>query len=244
MRKGIITFGLTFFLSLIFLCDSYAEEKAHVIVLHGIARSSSSMEDISNFLTKKGYDVSNIDYQSTDHTLEKLTEQLYTTIADRINNPAQKIHIVCYSMGCLLTRALIHQHRPANLGRVVMIGPPNGGSEVADFLKDNLIYQKVYGPAGQQLTTEQTEIKDFIGSDMVDYEVGIIAGDWTIDPISSLIIPGEDDGKVAVKNTKLAGAKDHIVIHAVHTFIIQADEAMEQTNHFLQYGKFDYKALE
>ena len=208
----------------------------YVVILHGIARSSSHMEDLAEHLEQQGYEVINQDYQSTDFTLQQLIDRIHRDISKQItrNKP---VHFVGYSMGGLMVRAIINEHRPQNLGRVVQLAPPNKGSEVADFLKNNWLYQAIYGPAGQQLTTDQEAIEDIFGE--VDYELGIIAGNSTIDPISSAIIPGDDDGKVSVESTKLEGMKDHIVVSASHTFFPSNETVHQQTEHFIKHGYFD-----
>ena len=99
-------------------------------------------------------------------------------------------------------------------------------------------YKKIYGPAGQQLTTDQSAVKHLFGE--VNYELGIIAGNSTIDPIGSLIIPGVDDGKVAVERTKLEGMKDHIIVSASHSFFPSNKEVQKQTLHFLKNGNFKH----
>lgn len=72
----------------------------------------------------------------------------------------------------------------------------------------------------------------------IDYELGIIAGNFSIAPIPSLIIPGENDGKVSVESTKLSGMRDHVVISASHTFFPSNKEAHKQVLAFLGEGKF------
>ena len=141
-------------------------------------------------------------------------------------------------MGGLVIRALLNKYRPKNLGRVVMLGTPNQGSEVADFFKNNPIYKGFFGPAGQQLTTDQANIKDLLGT--VDYELGIIAGDRSIDPISSTILVGKDDGKVSVKRSKINGMTDHVVIHTTHTFMMKNKNVIKQTDYFITHGKFQH----
>ena len=137
-----------------------------------------------------------------------------------------------------MVRALIHKYNYKNLGKVVQLAPPNQGSEVADFIKNFWPYKKIYGPAGQQLITDQSKIKHLFGE--VSYELGIIAGNSTIDPISSAIIPGENDGKVAVERTKLKGMKDHIDVSASHTFFPSNKEVQKQTLYFLKNGNFKH----
>ncbi len=89
-------------------------------------------------------------------------------------------------------RGLLNHYPPENLGGIVMLAPPNSESEATDFWKDNWIYKKIYGPADQQTTIDQSKVKQFLGE--VNYKLGIIAGDGSIDPFHSLIISGSDDG--------------------------------------------------
>lgn len=224
---------------LLFINYSHASQATnsgdYVVILHGIARSSNHMNNISDYLNKSGFDVININYPSTTYKIGELTGIINKEISKKaIKN--KSIHFVGYSMGGLMVRALIHKYKYKNLGRVVQLAPPNKGSEVADFLKNFWPYKKIYGPAGQQLVTDQSVIKHLFGE--VDYELGIIAGNSTIDPISSAIIPGENDGKVAVERTKLKGMKDHIVVNASHSFFPSNKKVKRQTLHFLKNGNF------
>jgi len=211
------------------------EPKEQVVLLHGIARSSSHMESLEKFLEAKGYAVFNLDYPSTEHPLDKLTAIVAADLAKQVD-PAKPLHFVGYSMGGIVTRAILNKYRPDNLGRVVQLASPNGGSEIADFLKENWLYEEFYGPAGQQLTTERAGIDELLGA--VDYELGVIAGNFTIDPVSSAIIPGEDDGKVSVESTRVSGMRDHIVISASHTFFPQNKAVQQQALNFLRFGAF------
>lgn len=210
----------------------------YVVILHGIARSSKHMKKLAKYLKKEGYDVINLDYPSTDYTLEDLTEMVHKDLSNKLSKD-KPVHFIGYSMGGILVRTLLNKHKPKNLGRVVQLAPPNNGSEVADALKNNWLYKKIYGPAGQQLITNQDKIKSLLGE--VNYELGIIAGNSSIDPISSFIIPGKDDGKVSIKSTKLKGMKDHIVVSSCHTFFPSNKTVHKQTKHFLEHGEFEEK---
>jgi len=232
---------LSIFFFLLMVCSTctiFAAEKPtgdYVVVLHGIARSSKHMQSLATHLQEQGYDVINLDYPSTSHTLETLTELIHKDISEKLKED-KRVHFVGYSMGAILIRTIIHKYKPKNLGRVVQLAPPNNGSEVADFLKNVWLYKKIYGPAGQQLITDQQKIKDLFGE--IDYELGIIAGNSTIDPVSSALIPGDDDGKVSTKSTKLKGMKDHIIVPSSHTFFPSNKTVHNQTMHFLKNGVF------
>jgi pimeloyl-ACP methyl ester carboxylesterase len=180
------------------------------------------------------YHTLNIGYPSCRLNLEQLAEYAHAKIE---NAPrAEKIHFVGYSMGCLLTRVYLARFRPQNLGRVVMLAPPNQGSEVADLLRNFWPYRVGYGPAGQQLTTNQSAISSLLGS--VDYELGVIAGNRPIDPVCSFVIGKENDGKVSVESTRVQGMKEHVVIPSSHTFIMQNRRAIALAVEFIKNGRF------
>ena len=91
----------------------------YVVILHGIARSSSSMGDIEEYLGKQGYDVKNIDYPSTDYKVEELVDNVNKQLFEIKFGDGKKVHFVAYSMGTLITRMLIKKYRPENLGREI-----------------------------------------------------------------------------------------------------------------------------
>lgn len=233
---SILTCNLLFFSSTV-KASELKNDGDYVVILHGITRSNKHMQKLATYLQKDGFDVINLSYPSTTHTIEDLTEIINKEISQRTPED-KRIHFIGYSMGGLMVRALIHKYNYKNLGKVVQLAPPNQGSEVADFVKNFWPYKKIFGPAGQQLITDQSAVKHIFGE--VNYELGIIAGNATIDPISSAIIPGENDGKVAVKRTKLEGMKDHIVVSASHTFFPFNKEVQKQTLYFLKNGNFKH----
>jgi esterase/lipase len=181
----------------------------------------------------------NIDYPSTDHNIEGLTKILKKEISQKVTED-KKVNFVGYSMGGLMVRIILNEQNYKNMGKVVQLAPPNKGSEISDFLEDNWLYKKIYGPAGGQLTTDQKKIKNLL-NDKIDYELGVIAGNFTIDPISSIIIPGDDDGKVSIESTKIKGMKDHITVSASHTFFPSNKKVKQQTLYFLINGHFKHK---
>ena len=207
-----------------------------VILLHGIAKSSKHMKKLELYLEKQNFKVININYPSTEHPLNKLAVIIHNKIKPHINL-AQKVNFVGYSLGGVMVRILLAKYNYENLGRVVQLAPPNRGSKVADHLQNNWLFKKIYGPAGQQLITNQAKIKHLFKE--INYEVGIIAGNKSIDPISSLFfIKGKDDGKVSIKNTKLDKMTDHIVVPASHIFFPAKKIVHKQTVFFLKNGYF------
>lgn len=238
MIKFLKKICLSLFATLGFISGSQADGFANgeqVVLLHGIARTASHMKSLEKFLAGKGYKVFNLDYPSTKHTLDKLAAIVAADIGNKIRAD-KPVHFIGYSMGGIIARAVLNKYRPDNLGRVVQLASPNKGSEVADFLKNNWLFEKVYGPAGKQLTTEGAGIDDLLGK--VDYELGVVAGNFSIDPVSSSLIPGDDDGKVSVESTRVDGMKDHVLVYASHTFFPQNGDVHKRALEFIRFGKF------
>ena len=208
-----------------------------VVLLHGIARTSRSLRKVERALQACGFATLNLDYASRRKPLDALAADIHPDITAFANSIGGPLHFVAHSMGGLLTRVYIAHYRPAALGRVVMLGTPNGGSEVADLLKRLSIFRTLYGPAGQQLTTAQDDRLTSLPP--LDYAVGVIAGIRSIDPIASrFILPRPNDGRVSVQSSKLADMTDHITVRASHTGLVRHPVAIDQTITFLREGRF------
>lgn len=203
-----------------------------VVLLHGIGRTSGSMSVPASRLADNGYAICNIDYPSRSAPIATLADWVRERLQAEKSEAYAKLHFVTHSMGGLVVRQLVKDLRPDNLGRVVMLAPPNRGSEVADFLGDFTLFKKIYGPAGQDLRTGNSNFGP------VDFPLGVIAGTKSIDPISSLLLPGPNDGKVTVENTKVAGMTDHIVLPVNHTFLMRDARVLKQMERFLDTGSF------
>ncbi len=148
----------------------------------------------------------------------------------------EQIHFVTHSLGGILVRYYLAHHELPNIGRVVMLSPPNQGSEVVDKLRNVPGFRLLNGPAGEQLGTDRESLPLQLPG--VDFEVGVITGDRTINFINSLLIPGKDDGKVSVERAKLDGMSDFLVTHHTHPFIMRAKDVIRQTLFFLEHGRF------
>lgn len=210
-----------------------------VILLHGLVRSNSSMEDIEEKLLSEGYQVVNHDYPSRDFTIAELALSEIPKAIEECNQCQPKtIHFVTHSMGGILIRYFLEHNEIENLGRVVMLSPPNQGSEAVDELSDIPGFDFLNGPAGSELGTDENSVPVNLGA--ADFEVGIITGNESVNLILSQLIPGEDDGKVSVENAKLEGMKDFLVVPHSHTFIMKSEEVIKQILNFLQNGVFDH----
>jgi len=212
-----------------------------VVLLHGLGRTARSMEDLEQALRRAGYATANIDYPSRSESIATLSERVVPEGINRCREEgARRIHFVTHSMGGIIVRHYLGEQRPVELGRVVMLSPPNRGSEVADELGGNRLYQWFNGPAGQELGTRGLPAR--LGP--VDYPVGIITGNraalW--DRWFSTVLPGEDDGKVSVASARLEGMRDFLVVPYSHTFIMKREEVIKQVIHFLRNGRFRHPA--
>ncbi|MDE5452414.1 alpha/beta fold hydrolase [Bradyrhizobium sp. CSA112] len=208
-----------------------------VILLHGISRTARSFRRMKTAIEAAGLTALNLDYASRRRALEALAEDIHPSIQRFADGVAGSVHFVCHSMGGLLARVYIARHRPQRLGRIVMIGTPNSGSEIADRLKNFGPYRTFFGPAGQQLGTQRDAAIEALFPP-VDYPVGIIAGNRSIYPIASAFLPKPHDGRVSVANTRLDGMTGHIVIGASHPWLVRNRVAIEQTIAFVRTGSF------
>lgn len=189
-----------------------------------------------------GFATVNLGYASRRKALEVLAEDIHPAIERFTDGVEGSVHFVCHSMGGLLARVYLTGHRPKRLGRVVMLGTPNSGSEIADHLKNSIAYRAFFGPAGQQLVTQRNAATSAM-LPPVDYPVGIIAGNRSIYPAASAFLPKPHDGRVSVANTRLDGMTDHIVIRTSHPWLVRNGEAIEQTIAFLKDGRFTHSAV-
>jgi pimeloyl-ACP methyl ester carboxylesterase len=212
-----------------------------VVLLHGIARRARSLAGLEHRLRSAGYATLNLDYPARRTGLQEIAAGLHQPIARFADGLDGRLHFVTHSMGGLVARVYIAQHRPAPLGRVVMLAPPNEGSEIADLLRRNPLYRAFFGPAGAELVTARPDgLRRLLGE--VDYPLGVIAGDRSLYPLSSLLLPRPNDGRVSVARTQVAGMSDHLTLHATHPLIMRNREAVRQALHFLEHGRFDKAA--
>lgn len=222
---------------LFLLLSTVAQANECVVLLHGLARTAESMTALEKRLAGEGYIVVNVDYPSTEHPIEILSElAVGQGIAECESRSASRIHFVTHSMGGILVRAYLKANRREDIGRVVMLGPPNQGSEVVDALKDLAVFELLNGPAGLQLGTGRSDIPQTLGP--VNFELGVIAGTQSINLLLSTLLPGDNDGKVSVESTKVERMKDFLALPTTHPLMMRNQSVIEQTVFFLRYGQF------
>jgi pimeloyl-ACP methyl ester carboxylesterase len=209
-----------------------------VVLLHGISRTARSFRKMETALAGAGLVTLNLDYASRRKPLAGLAEDIRPAIKRFTDGIDGSIHFVAHSMGGLLTRVYLAKYRPKNLGRVVMLGTPNGGSEIADGLKNFPLYRAFFGPAGLELCTQRDAATRAL-LPAIDYPVGVIAGNRSIDPLASIFLPRPHDGRVSVAKTRLDGMTGHVVVPVAHPFLPGNAITIAQTLAFLRSGDFD-----
>ncbi len=210
----------------------------HVILLHGLARTPRCMARMEHSLGADGYTVHNVGYPSRKCDADTLVaEHIAPAIERSREQGAERIHVVAHSLGAILIRLYSRDHDCSDIGRVVMLGPPNQGSEIVDKLGHLSLYRWINGPVGGQLGTMAESLPKSLGP--VPFETGIIAGDRSINLILSRFLNGKDDGKVSVENTKVEGAADHRVIRCSHPYLMSSQQSIQLVRTFLASGSFD-----
>ncbi len=207
-----------------------------VIVVHGLGRTSASMTILVSRLKNAGFRVISFGYPSTSEPMEALVDRLQAEVGQCCEAEAGTVHFVTHSMGGVLVRSYLDRQPEAHEGRVVMLSPPNQGSEIIDAFADSPLLQRIVGPAGSSLGTDSAGISSQLGP--VRFDLGIVTGDRSMNPLGSWLIPGPDDGKVSVDRARVEGATDFMVVPATHTFIMNRRDVAEEVVHFLRRGRF------
>lgn len=208
-------------------------DRETVILLHGLLRSERAMRPLERRLAEAGYRVHNLSYPSTELAPEGLVANLDGQLASCCAD-VRAPHFVTHSLGGVLLRAYLAEHSRA-VGRVVMLAPPNHGSELADVVADSTLLRAALGPTAAQLGTSATSLPNRLPP--ADFELGVVAGtrSWALSP---WLLPGPSDGRVSVASTQLPGMRDFVTVDTSHSWMLRSDEAADQVVEFLRGGRF------
>ncbi len=209
-----------------------------VVLLHGLFRSSLAMKPLEWHLEGEGYTVVNLSYSSTLYSIEELAE---TAVRESLQSchsqGVHRIHFVTHSLGGILVRQFAANEKIEGLERVVMLGPPNQGSQVADYYSSKGWLSFFEPQAMVQLGTGDESIPRALGP--VDFELGVIAGTVR----EETLLPGfpdeVSDGTVSLSEAMVPGMLELLQMPVTHTFMVWNPMVMSQVVHFLQYGTFD-----
>ena len=196
------------------------------------------MKRLARRLEAQGYHVVNFAYASRRESVQDHSEHLDTELARCCLERDVRVHFVTHSLGGIVVRYYLEHNRPENLGRVVMLGPPNGGSELVDLMKRIPVVRHHVGPSRGQLGTDLSSLPVQLGP--VDFDLGVIAGTRTWNPLFSWVLPGRDDGMVSVERTKVEGMSDFLTVSRTHTFMMRGRDVIAQTVAFLRNGQFEH----
>jgi pimeloyl-ACP methyl ester carboxylesterase len=211
-----------------------ADRGTVVILIHGIVRSSRSFAAMAASLRHSHDVVIGFEYPSTRVPIDQSAEYLHLLIESL--TAAQEIDLVVHSMGGLVVRSYLNKHVDPRLHRLVMLGTPNRGAEIADLFRTNALYRWVTGPAGQQLVTDSGGT--IASLPVPAFEFAVIAGGDGKDGYNPLL-PGDDDGTVTVRSVQLPGAADSLLVPRLHTMLMRDETAITATRHFLRHGRFE-----
>lgn len=224
--------------------SEYGESGEHcVMLLHGLARTSASMRPMAEHLADAGFAVVNIDYPSRHFTIRNLSEMAVPRgLANCRERGASQIYAVAHSLGGILMRDYLSRQSIPDIVRIVMLAPPNQGSEVVDKLRDLPGFQWLNGPAGGQLGTDESSIPRSLGP--IEKDTAVIAGTTTINLFLSTLLEDPDDGKVSLKSTRLNGMCAFLSVPAAHPFIMKDETVMIEVHNYLSTGRFENEQAE
>ena len=207
-----------------------------IIFIHGLGRTSLSMMHLQKIFERDGYKTLNIHYASHKQSIEESATYLKKIIKKNVDN-SSTLHFVTHSLGGLVVRTCLKDEKSAHVGRVVMMCPPNQGSELATCLQNYWLYKKILGPAGQQLGIDFDDYPHQLGP--VHFQLGVIAGSksWSF---LSHIFPDENDGRLTINRAKIEGMTDFLVVPCGHTLIMYNRLVIKQIRHFLKTGSFNH----
>ena len=217
-------------------------ERDVVVLLHGLGRTTGSMQPMARMLEARGYEVVVVDYPTRREPIERLALDVDAALEDCCLGRDRTVHFVTHSLGGIVLRYYLNARPLDNLGRVVMLAPPNGGSELVDVLRHLPVLGRHPGPARGALGTRAEDAPRRLGP--ATFDVGVIAGSRSYLPFTSPLLPGADDGVVAVSSARLDGMTDFLVVPRTHSFIMRGDEVLRQTALFLDRGSFDHAAAD
>jgi hypothetical protein len=205
-----------------------------VVVLHGLASGRWAMRPLGDHLRNAGFEVVDVGYSTTSGRVADHAATLARVIQGLPE--AESLHFVAHSLGNLVVRRYLADEAGAprkkkpkpRLGRMVMLAPPNQGSAKALSWSENALVVKEMGPGWKELEPRLAT---------PSFEFAIIAGGLGDEQGLNPSILGDDDGTLAVEETRLAGAKEHLVVPSPHSLLVYREDVLNFTTNFLRHGR-------
>jgi hypothetical protein len=214
-----------------------------VITMHGLLRSRSQLDGLAKFLREEGgYEVINFGYASSRSEVGEHAEAL-ARVVDHCGE-AKEINFVAHSLGNIVLRHYLGdcetgahgQKLNPKIKRIVMLGPPNNGAEMAKRFAENNLFKMVWGKSGQQLADRWGALQPKLCTPPCEF--GIIAGASGTDIGWNPLVTGDDDMVVGVNETKLGGATDFLTLKVIHGEMMDNAAVRKATLNYLQQGYF------
>ena len=205
--------------------------RSSVVAVHGLWMIGGVMAILRWRIEPHGFDVRPFSYRSIRMGLDANAARLAEFVA---GVPGDTVHLLGHSLGCVVIRAMLERHALARPGRIVCLGPPFAGSVTAERVTRLPGGSHVIGRSTRDLLARGGFTTAVAGR-----EIGIIAGRVPIG-LGRLFgtFAGPSDGMVAVEETRLEGAADHIVLPVAHTSLLWSAEVARQTAWFFEHGRF------
>ena len=203
-----------------------------VVLLHGLWRGWRAMEPLARALGREGFSTLNLPYPSSRRGFHELVDLVDGTVKNLVGR--QPVHFVTHSLGGIIARALIDRVPDWQTGRLVMLAPPNGGSEIVDWSKDHPLLHRLLGPAGRSLGADG--IPPRLPALPPELEAAVIMGRRATIPWFGHLLEDDNDGIVSASRGRIPGLKGFAVVDADHTFIQMHPDAVRLTVEFLKTG--------
>ena len=212
--------------------EAWSRGRATVVTVHGLWMRGVVMKAIlGRLIEPHGFEVHAFQYPSVRGDLDANAARLARFVA-RV--PGDTVHLLGHSLGCVVILAMLERHALERPGRIVCLGPPFAGSVTAERVARLPGGSRVIGRSLRDLLARGGIRPAAVGRD-----VGIIAGRMPIG-LGRLFgsFAGPNDGMVAVAETELEGAVDHIVLPVAHAALLWSTAVAREVVHFLRAGRF------
>jgi len=188
-------------------------QEVPVVLLHGALRSSWGLLPTAVLLRRYGLRVRGFDYPTRRGTLEQHAARLEQFVHAWLGAPPQVLGFVTHSMGALVVRAYLAAHADLRTRhRVVMLSPPNQGSQLAVRQQDGVLFRWVYGDAARELVPQRVRA---LPAAPDNADVLVLAGGRGDPRGYNPLLDGDDDGVVAVGEMGMPGV-DPVVVGGLH----------------------------